>query len=58
MHVFESGPRGLACESEGLPCAEPGLGVKVNEKAAAAHPFVQEKLQSAVYAGDGSVLDW
>jgi galactonate dehydratase len=41
-----------------LPSDEPGLGVKVNEKAAAEHPFEQEKLQSAVYAQDGSVLDW
>ena len=41
-----------------LPCDEPGLGVKVNETAAAKHPFVQEKLQSAVYATDGAVLDW
>ena len=41
-----------------LPCDEPGLGVKVNEQAAARHPFQQEKLQSAVYAPDGAVLDW
>lgn len=41
-----------------LPCDAPGLGVKVNEKAAARHPFVQEKLQSVVYAPDGAVLDW
>jgi galactonate dehydratase len=41
-----------------LPCDAPGLGVKVNEKAAAQHPFQQEKLQSAVYAPDGAVLDW
>ena len=41
-----------------LPCDEPGLGVKVNERAAAQHPFEQEKLQSAVYAADGAVLDW
>jgi galactonate dehydratase len=41
-----------------LPCDEPGLGVKVNERAAAQHPFEQEKLQSVVYAPDGAVLDW
>lgn len=41
-----------------LPSDEPGLGVKVNERAAAEHPFEQEKLQSIVYARDGSVLDW
>jgi galactonate dehydratase len=41
-----------------LPCDEPGLGVKVNEKAAARHPFAQETLQSAVYGADGAVLDW
>ena len=41
-----------------LPCDEPGLGVQVNEKAAARHPFEQEPLQAAVYAEDGAVLDW
>ena len=41
-----------------LPCDEPGLGVRVNEKAAAAHPFEQEKLASVIYAPDGAVLDW
>ena len=41
-----------------LPCDQPGLGVRVNEQAAARHPFEQEKLQSAVYAPDGAVLDW
>ncbi len=41
-----------------LPCDQPGLGIKVNERAAAQHPFEQEKLQSAVYAADGAVLDW
>jgi galactonate dehydratase len=41
-----------------LPCDEPGLGIRVNEKAAALHPFEQEKLASVVYAPDGSVLDW
>jgi galactonate dehydratase len=41
-----------------LPAEKPGLGVEVNEKEAARHPFVQEPLQSAVYAPDGAVLDW
>jgi galactonate dehydratase len=40
------------------PCDEPGLGVTVNEKAAAAHPYAAETLQSAVYSPDGAVLDW
>jgi len=35
-----------------------GLGVSVNEEAAAHHPFQQEPLQSAIYARDGAVLDW
>jgi galactonate dehydratase len=41
-----------------LPSDAPGLGVRVNEAEAARHPFRQEVLQSAVYAGDGAVLDW
>lgn len=41
-----------------LPTEEPGLGVEVDEKAAAKHPFMQEELQSIVYAPDGAVLDW
>ena len=41
-----------------LPSDAPGLGVTVNESEAARHPFQQEVLQSAVYAGDGAVLDW
>lgn len=36
----------------------PGLGITVNEAAAARRPFVQEPLQSVVYAKDGAVLDW
>lgn len=36
----------------------PGLGISVNEKAAARYPFEQEPLQSAIYAPDGAVLDW
>ena len=41
-----------------LPCDAPGLGVTVNETAAAAHPFQPETMQSVVYAADGAVLDW
>ena len=41
-----------------LPADAPGLGVQVNEAAAARHPFQQEVLQTAVYAADGAVLDW
>lgn len=41
-----------------LPTEEPGLGIRVNEREAAKHPYVQEPLTSAVYAPDGAVLDW
>ena len=41
-----------------LSTGAPGLGIEVNEAAAARHPFVQEPLQSVVYAHDGAVLDW
>jgi galactonate dehydratase len=41
-----------------LPTDMPGLGIEVNEKEAAKHPFAQEPLQSVVYAPDGAVLDW
>lgn len=41
-----------------LPCEMPGLGISVDERAAAAHPFQQEPLASAVYGADGAVLDW
>jgi galactonate dehydratase len=41
-----------------LPCDAPGLGVSVNEAAAARHPFEQEQLASVVYGADGAVLDW
>jgi galactonate dehydratase len=39
------------------PSGRPGLGVEVNEAAAARHPFQQESLQR-VYYRDGSVGDW
>lgn len=35
----------------------PGLGIEVNEKAAAEHPFQQEVLMQPYHA-DGSVADW
>ncbi|MBI1899240.1 MAG: galactonate dehydratase [Acidobacteria bacterium] len=41
-----------------LPTEKPGLGIEVNEAAAARRPFVQEPLQSLVYSPDGAVLDW
>src|ERR1039458_2422885 len=37
------------------PPDAPGLGVTVNEEAAARHPFQQKVLQSAVYAPDGEI---
>ena len=38
----------------------PGLGIAVNEKACAAHPFAQETLLAAAQAilDDGTVVDW
>jgi galactonate dehydratase len=42
-----------------LPCDAPGLGVEVDEAAAARHPFVQELMPTLdVCAPDGAVLDW
>ncbi|HZU28230.1 MAG TPA: galactonate dehydratase [Bryobacteraceae bacterium] len=42
-----------------LPNDTPGLGVEVDEAAAAAHPFRQELMPSiAVRAHDGAILDW
>jgi galactonate dehydratase len=42
-----------------LPCEEPGLGIEVDEKAAAKHPFKQEVMHSlTIRAKDGAVLDW
>lgn len=38
---------------------EPGLGIEVDEKAIAAHPFKQEPFATADAVGaDGSILDW
>ena len=42
-----------------LPCETPGLGIEVDEKAAAKHPFKQEVMHSlTIRAKDGAVLDW
>ncbi len=42
-----------------LPCDAPGLGVEVDENAAARHPFQQEVMHSTtVRAPDGAILDW
>jgi len=41
-----------------LPCETPGLGIEVDEKAAAKHPFKQEVMHSlTIRAKDGAVLD-
>jgi galactonate dehydratase len=51
-----------ALRSEGgywLPSDAPGLGVEVDEEAAARHPFRQEVVHAmTVRAHDGAVLDW
>jgi galactonate dehydratase len=42
-----------------LPTDSPGLGIEVDEAAAARHPFEQEVLHpTTVRADDGAVLDW
>ena len=42
-----------------LPNDAPGLGIEVDETAAARHPFAQETIHSmTVRAHDGAVLDW
>ena len=42
-----------------IPIDKPGLGIDVNEAAAAKHPFAQEVLHStSVRANDGAILDW
>lgn len=42
-----------------LPSDAPGLGVEVNEAAAARHPFEQEVMHSlGARARDGAILDW
>lgn len=39
------------------PSGRPGLGIEINEKEIAKHPFEQEVLQRS-FAGDGAVTDW
>jgi len=42
-----------------LPVDAPGLGIEVNETAAARHPFRQEIIHAmTVRAADGAILDW
>jgi len=41
-----------------LPLEKPGLGIEVNEREAAKHPFQQEILQQMIFHEDGSVADW
>jgi galactonate dehydratase len=42
-----------------LPTDVPGLGIEVDEVAAAKHPFKQEVLHSTtIRAGDNAILDW
>lgn len=42
-----------------LPSDAPGLGIEVDEAAAAKHPFKQEVLHSTtIRAGDNAILDW
>jgi galactonate dehydratase len=46
-------------EGHWLPSDQPGLGIRVNEKEAARHPFQQETIHAAtIRAADGAVLDW
>ena len=39
------------------PSTKPGLGIEINEKEIARHPFEQEVLQRS-FAADGAVTDW
>jgi galactonate dehydratase len=41
-----------------LPLETPGMGIEVNEREAAKHPFAQEELQQMVFLDDGSVAEW
>jgi galactonate dehydratase len=41
-----------------LPLEKPGLGIEVNEREAAKHPFQQEILQQMIFHLDGSVAEW
>jgi galactonate dehydratase len=37
---------------------KPGLGIEVDEREAAKHPFQQEILEQMVFHEDGSVAEW
>jgi len=39
------------------PSSKPGLGIEINEREIARHPFEQEVLQRS-FARDGAVIDW
>jgi galactonate dehydratase len=41
-----------------LPPEAPGLGIDINEREAARHPFQQEVLEQMVFHEDGSVAEW
>jgi len=41
-----------------LPLEKPGLGIEVNEREAAKHPFAQETFQQSIFLEDGSVAEW
>jgi galactonate dehydratase len=41
-----------------LPLETPGLGIEVNEREAAKHPFAQETFQQSTFLEDGSVAEW
>jgi len=41
-----------------LPLETPGLGIEVNDREAAKHPFEQETLQQMTFHEDGSVAEW
>jgi galactonate dehydratase len=41
-----------------LPIESPGLGIEVNEREAAKHPFAQETFQQSTFLEDGSVAEW
>ena len=50
---FEVDPKGRIVR----PNSRPGLGIEINEKEVAKHPFQPEILQRTFYP-DGSVGDW
>ncbi len=47
------------CDGYWLKTESPGLGISVNEKEAARHPYQQEVMHSTtIRAADGAILDW